>query len=101
MDLRPQAGEEGDDSVGRAEAQGSAGGDGGALLAVGLGLVATGVVAPRPDSEADGEGTDNGDDAEQVDAVDDVLQDGQARQAAPLGGNARVVGELDESVGDR
>ncbi|MGF6945680.1 hypothetical protein BKA18_005533 [Streptomyces auratus] len=96
MDLRPQRAEEGHDSVRGAKTEGGTGGDGGALLAVRLGLVAAGVMAPGPYAERDGEGADYGDDAEEVDAVDDGLQDGEAGQATALRCDARVVGEVDD-----
>lgn len=96
MDLRPQRAEEGHNAIRGAKTEGSTGGDGGALLAVGLGLVAARVMAPGPHTERDGEGADYGDDAEKIDAVDDGLQDGEAGQATILRCDAGVVGEVDD-----
>ncbi|AYN37433.1 hypothetical protein DUI70_6939 [Streptomyces albus] len=98
MDLRSQCREEGDDPVGGTEAEGGARGDDRALLACGLGLVAARVVAPGPHPQAHGQRTDHGDDPEEIDAGDDLLQDGQAGQAAALRRDVRVVGEIADGI---
>lgn len=100
MDLGSQRAEERDHTVRGTQQESGASTDQHALLVVGFGLMAAGVVAPCPHACADGECTDHGGDSEEVDAAHHILEDWQAGQAALVWLNPRAVGELDDLVGE-
>jgi hypothetical protein len=54
------------------------------------------VVAPCPYARADGEDADDGDETEEVDRAHHLLEDGQAGQAALVGLDPGIVGELND-----